>query len=89
MMKMARGELQWPQWVTQNVPQGGRVGVNPFLMNSGIDLLMVLFGNCIDGFLRHEKNFKDKGIELVPLVKDLVEELWKDRPAFSKDPVIF
>jgi len=40
-----------------------------------------------DAFLRHEKTLKEKGIELVPLVKDLVEELWKDRPAFSKDPV--
>jgi Xaa-Pro aminopeptidase len=74
MMKMAKEELQWPQWLAKNVPLGGKVGVNPFLMNS-------------DGFARHEKNLKEKGIELVPLVKDLVEELWKDRPAISKDPV--
>lgn len=74
MMKMAREEIQWSQWLIKNIPQGGRVGVNPFLMNS-------------DGFTRHEKNLKDKGIELVPLVKDLVEELWKDRPAISRDPV--
>jgi len=39
MMKMAKEEIQWPQWLAKNVPQGGRVGINPFLMNSGIDII--------------------------------------------------
>jgi len=32
---MLRSETQWPQWVTQNIKEGGRVGVNPLLMNAG------------------------------------------------------
>lgn len=37
MRKMQRGETQWPQWIEQNIKEGGRVGVNPLLMNAGFN----------------------------------------------------
>jgi len=41
MRKMARGETQWPQWIVENVKEGGRVGVNPLLMNGGYNGYML------------------------------------------------
>ncbi|MCL4130329.1 UNVERIFIED_CONTAM: hypothetical protein GTU68_038789 [Idotea baltica] len=64
---------EYIEWMIENLPQGGRVGVDGKL----ISLAMVN---------RLKKAFVEKGLQIID-IGDLFEKLWKDRPAIPASPI--
>lgn len=62
------------EWTVKNLDKGGKVAYDPWLMTqSTLESLKEEFGK--------------KGIELVPSQKNLIDTVWKDRPAQPQAPV--
>ena len=74
MMKMLKGEIQWQDWVIQNVKENGVIGYNPFLLKA-------------DTVEAVTKKFSPKKLNLLPVEEDLIERIWEDRPIKPKDPL--
>ncbi|MGE4312764.1 MAG: aminopeptidase P family protein [Pseudobdellovibrionaceae bacterium] len=61
-------QIKIPEWVADHVKKGGRVGYDPRLHSP----------SQISGY---RALFDAKGIELVPLNDNLVDQVWKDAPS--------
>ena len=64
--------VDWPEvqpgpWLVENLPNGGRVGIDPWL-------------HTISAYEKLQKATSDAGIELV-ISENLVDQIWPDRPA--------
>jgi len=60
-------EVSMAQWLREQLPQGGRVGFDPWL-------------HTVDQIAQAEKALRGSGIELVQCA-NLVDEIWHDQPA--------
>ena len=61
------------EWLAKVLPQeGGRVGVDPFLLSAA-------------SWIPLAKKLKGDGHELVPVNKNLIDVIWKDRPQPPSD----
>lgn len=61
-------------WLASNLPEGARVGIDPFL-------------HTVDVAEKLQRRMAAAGKELVPLANNLVDEIWTDRPAPPKEPL--
>ncbi|CAA7404257.1 unnamed protein product [Spirodela intermedia] len=61
-------------WISDNLPHDAAIGVNPWCIS-------------VDTARRWETAFSKKNQNLVQLANDLVDEVWKDRPAEEILPV--
>jgi Xaa-Pro aminopeptidase len=59
------------QWLEEHAPQGGRIGYDPWLHTS-------------DWVKKAKDALATRNAELVPVQKNPIDEIWKDRPETSK-----
>lgn len=69
--------VPWPEtpmaaWLREQLPQGGRVGFDPWL-------------HTVDQIAQAEKALKDSGITLIQC-NNLVDTIWEDQPAPPMEP---
>eukprot|EP00252_Welwitschia_mirabilis_P017029 TRINITY_DN3786_c0_g1_i1.p1 TRINITY_DN3786_c0_g1~~TRINITY_DN3786_c0_g1_i1.p1 ORF type:complete len:663 (-),score=143.58 TRINITY_DN3786_c0_g1_i1:272-2260(-) len=61
-------------WLSDNLKEGAAVGVDPWCVS-------------VETAQRWEQAFLKKGQKLIPLEKNLVDEVWKDRPLPTITPI--
>ena len=62
------------EWLNKNLPNGSRIGVDPFLYS-------------IDEWNRMEKELQSAGKLLSAVKPNLIDLIWQDRPARPQEPV--
>ncbi|GMN66244.1 hypothetical protein TIFTF001_035343 [Ficus carica] len=62
-------------WMADNLPENAAIGIDPWCIS-------------IDTAQKWERAFAKKGQKLVETSKNLVDEVWKDRPPVEINPVI-
>ncbi|KAJ8451812.1 hypothetical protein Cgig2_007295 [Carnegiea gigantea] len=62
-------------WISENLPEAAAIGVDPWCIS-------------IDTAQRWERAFAKKQQKLVPTSTNLTDQIWKDRPAASVNPVV-
>ncbi|MQL82776.1 hypothetical protein Taro_015236 [Colocasia esculenta] len=67
-------DLTVENWIAENLPRDAAIGVNPWCIS-------------VDTARRWESAFSKRSQKLVQLKSDLVDEVWKDRPAEEILPV--
>ncbi|XP_071167709.1 LOW QUALITY PROTEIN: xaa-Pro aminopeptidase 1-like [Mytilus edulis] len=67
--------LSQAEWLTKELPVGGRVGVDPYLMSS-------------ETWKPMDKVLKEAGHMLVPVSQNLVDLAWEDRPSPPQNPLM-
>jgi Xaa-Pro aminopeptidase len=68
-------ETSAAEWLTEHAPDGARIGYDPWLHSR-------------DWVKRASASLKAKGAELVPVERNPIDEIWKDRPEASKAHLI-
>ncbi len=68
------GVPSWQEWLTKELRPGQSVGLDPRLLSHKDYVLL-------------KTQLEDKGLKLKPLAKNLVDEVWADRPAPPKGKV--
>lgn len=63
------------EWLSKELPAGGRVGVDPYLMSS-------------ETWKPLDKTLKENGQSLVPVTQNLVDLVWEDRPEPPQNPLM-
>ncbi|GLJ13946.1 hypothetical protein SUGI_0222910 [Cryptomeria japonica] len=72
---MRIGEDPMPEtWIADNLDKDATIGVDPWCLS-------------VDTALRWEKAFMKKGQKLVQLERNLVDEVWRDRPLLEISPI--
>jgi len=66
----------WQEGVKQCLPQGGRIGYDPWL-------------HTLDWLDRQQRIFKDIPLEWVPLDRNIIDLAWHDRPSPPDQPAMF
>jgi Xaa-Pro aminopeptidase len=64
-------ETSTTQWLEEHAPEGGRIGYDPWL-------------HTRDWVNKAKQALATRGAELVPVDKNPIDEIWKDRPEASK-----
>jgi len=64
-------ETSTTQWLEEHAPEGGRIGYDPWLQTR-------------DWVKKAKEALATRGAELVPVQKNPIDEIWKDRPEASK-----
>src|SRR5205823_7959328 len=64
-------ETSTTQWLEEHAPEGGRIGYDPWLHTG-------------DWVKKAKEALASRGAELVPVAKNPIDEIWKDRPEASK-----
>ncbi|MFL6760075.1 aminopeptidase P family protein [Sphingomonas sp.] len=64
-------ETSTTQWLEEHAPEGGRIGFDPWL-------------HTRDWVKRAKEALASRGAELVPVDRNPIDEIWKDRPEASK-----
>lgn len=64
-------ETSTTQWLEEHAPEGARIGYDPWLHTS-------------DWVKRAKEALLSRGAELVPVDRNPIDEIWKDRPEASK-----
>jgi len=64
-------ETSTTQWLEQHAPEGARIGYDPWLHTS-------------DWVNKAKEALASRGAELVPVDRNPIDEIWKDRPEASK-----
>ncbi|XP_052100615.1 xaa-Pro aminopeptidase 1-like [Mytilus californianus] len=67
--------LSQAEWLSKELPVGGRVGVDPYLMSS-------------ETWKPMDKVLKEAGHMLVPVSQNLVDLAWEDRPSPPQNPLM-
>ncbi|GAB4848881.1 actin patch protein [Ancistrocladus abbreviatus] len=62
-------------WMADNLPEAAAIGVDPWCVS-------------VDTAQRWERAFAKKQLKLVQTTKNLVDEIWKDRPSAEINPVV-
>ncbi|MFO8050918.1 MAG: aminopeptidase P family protein [Thermoplasmatota archaeon] len=63
------------EWVSRELGEGEHLGMDPGVIS-------------VQASNKLEKTLKERGVKLKYVERNLVDELWKDRPSPSKDPII-
>lgn len=74
-MKLISGVQRYNEWILANMKPGSKVGFDPFLMTA-------------QTVKARKEEFASKSIRFVPLERNLVNEIWVDRPPMSSSPVV-
>src|SRR5436853_2537086 len=64
-------ETSTTQWLEEHAPEGARIGYDPWL-------------HTRDWVTKARQALASRGAELVPVDKNPIDEIWKDRPEASK-----
>jgi Xaa-Pro aminopeptidase len=64
-------ETSTTDWLKENAPQGARIGYDPWLHTN-------------DWVKKAKEALASRGAELVPVARNPIDEIWKDRPEASK-----
>jgi len=64
-------ETSTTQWLEEHAPEGARIGYDPWL-------------HTRDWVKKAKEALASRGAELVPVAKNPIDEIWKDRPEASK-----
>ena len=64
-------ETSTTQWLEEHAPEGARIGYDPWL-------------HTRDWVKKAKEALATRGAELVPVAKNPIDEIWKDRPEASK-----
>ena len=64
----------WQEWVARNLGRGDTLGLDPQLITHR-------------DFARLERLLADRGVKVKSIESNLVDEVWKDRPALPAEPV--
>jgi Xaa-Pro aminopeptidase len=64
-------ETSTTQWLEEHAPEGGRIGYDPWL-------------HTRDWVKKAKEALASRGAELVPVDRNPIDEIWKDRPEASK-----
>jgi Xaa-Pro aminopeptidase len=64
-------ETSTTQWLEEHAPEGGRIGYDPWL-------------HTRDWVKKAKEALATRGAELVPVDRNPIDEIWKDRPEASK-----
>jgi Xaa-Pro aminopeptidase len=64
-------ETSTTDWLKDHAPEGGRIGYDPWLHTS-------------DWVKKAKEALASRGAELVPVARNPIDEIWKDRPEASK-----
>ena len=73
--KLIGGVQRYNEWILANMKPGSKVGFDPFLMTA-------------QTVKARKEEFASKSIHFVPLERNLVNEIWVDRPPMSSSPVV-
>jgi len=68
-------ETSTTEWLKEHAPEGGRIGYDPWLHTS-------------DWVKKAKDALATRGAELVPVDRNPIDEIWKDRPEASKAHLI-
>jgi len=68
-------ETSTTQWLEEHAPEGGRIGYDPWL-------------HTRDWVKKAKEALATRGAELVPVARNPIDEIWKDRPDASKAHLI-
>lgn len=71
-MKMAIGHLTFVDWICQNLIKGANIGYDPALLSAEVALARTAF-------------FRERGIDFKPINKNLINEIWADRPKMPNE----
>lgn len=61
-------------WLRGELSEGQRVGIDPYVISAS-------------EYLDLEKSLKTNGISLTPILGNLVDKIWSDRPKFPDNPI--
>ena len=61
-------------WLKEELKEGQRVGIDPYVISAS-------------GYQDLEKSLKTNGIVLTPVLGNLVDKIWNDRPQFPDNPI--
>ena len=64
-------ETSTTEWLKEHAPEGGRIGYDPWL-------------HTRDWVAKAKEALASRGAELVPVARNPIDEIWKDRPEASK-----
>ena len=64
-------ETSTTQWLEEHAPEGARIGYDPWL-------------HTRDWVKKAKQALAERGAELVPVARNPIDEIWKDRPEASK-----
>jgi len=68
-------ETSTTEWLKEHAPKGGRIGYDPWL-------------HTRDWVQKAKEALASRGAELVPVARNPIDEIWKDRPEASKAHLI-
>lgn len=68
-------ETSTTEWLKEHAPEGGRIGYDPWL-------------HTRDWVQKAKEALASRGAELVPVARNPIDEIWKDRPEASKAHLI-
>jgi Xaa-Pro aminopeptidase len=68
-------ETSTTEWLKEHAPEGGRIGYDPWL-------------HTRDWVRKAKEALASRGAELVPVARNPIDEIWKDRPEASKAHLI-
>jgi Xaa-Pro aminopeptidase len=68
-------ETSTTDWLKEHAPEGGRIGYDPWL-------------HTRDWVKKAKEALASRGAELVPVARNPIDEIWKDRPEASKAHLI-
>jgi Xaa-Pro aminopeptidase len=68
-------ETSTTDWLKEHAPEGGRIGYDPWL-------------HTRDWVQKAKEALASRGAELVPVARNPIDEIWKDRPEASKAHLI-
>jgi Xaa-Pro aminopeptidase len=68
-------ETSTTEWLRDHAPEGGRIGYDPWL-------------HTRDWVTKAKEALASRGAELVPVARNPIDEIWKDRPEASKAHLI-
>lgn len=74
MMKMARDHPSLSEWIISNLPPNSQIGFDPYLVSASSASSRI-------------SSYQAKGFQFIPYELNLVNQVWKNRPSISQDPV--
>eukprot|EP00358_Blepharisma_japonicum_P006562 CAMPEP_0202940690 /NCGR_PEP_ID=MMETSP1395-20130829/821_1 /ASSEMBLY_ACC=CAM_ASM_000871 /TAXON_ID=5961 /ORGANISM="Blepharisma japonicum, Strain Stock R1072" /LENGTH=580 /DNA_ID=CAMNT_0049635313 /DNA_START=41 /DNA_END=1783 /DNA_ORIENTATION=+ len=75
LMKITSGVPTYYEWCIQNLPKDSIIGYDPSIVTA-------------DAAINRTKYFVDKGYQFLPIERNIVNEIWENRPELSQEPII-